>query len=44
MQTVIFDRKVYRDSMGGDGLGVVEMNNDKAKAEIENLVSEILEV
>lgn len=39
--TIIRDRKVYRDAMS-DGLGVVEMNNDKAKEEIKNLVKEIL--
>ncbi|MEA3640250.1 MAG: division plane positioning ATPase MipZ [Lamprobacter sp.] len=36
----IGDRKVYRDSMI-EGRGVVEMNNDKAKAEIEALAAEI---
>jgi chromosome partitioning protein len=41
LNTIIRDRKVYRDAMS-DGLGVVEMNNDKAKEEIKNLVEEIL--
>ena len=41
LTTMIRDRKVYRDAMS-DGLGVVEMNNDKAKDEIVNLVGEIL--
>jgi chromosome partitioning protein len=41
LSTIIRDRKVYRDAMS-DGLGVVEMNNDKAKDEIRNLVEEIL--
>lgn len=39
--TMIRDRKVYRDAMS-DGLGVVEMNNDKAKDEIMKLIEEIL--
>lgn len=39
--TMIFDRKVYRDSMSV-GRGVTEMNNPKAKAEIEELLREIL--
>jgi chromosome partitioning protein len=38
---MISDRKVYRDAMS-DGLGIVEMNNDKAKAEIQGLIEEIL--
>jgi chromosome partitioning protein len=41
LQTIVRDRKVYRDAMG-EGLGVVEMNNPKAKQEIEDLVQEIL--
>jgi chromosome partitioning protein len=41
LNTIIRDRKVYRDAMS-DGFGVVEMSNDKAKEEIKNLVEEIL--
>ena len=41
LSTLIGDRKVYRDAMS-DGLGVVEMNNAKAKSEIKKLVEEIL--
>ena len=41
LTTLIKDRKVYRDAMS-DGLGVVEMGNDKATAEIKNVVKEIL--
>ena len=41
LKTVIRDRKVYRDVMG-DGFGVVEMDNQKAKIEIKKLVEEIL--
>jgi len=41
LKTIVRDRKVYRDAMS-EGLGVVEMNNAKAKAEIQLLVDEIL--
>lgn len=41
LQTIICDRKVYRDSMSV-GKGVTEMDNPKAKTEIENLLREIL--
>lgn len=41
LNTLIYDRKVYRDSMSM-GMGVTEMNNPKAKTEIENLLKEIL--
>lgn len=37
---IIGDRKVYRDAML-EGRGVVELSNDKAKAEIEALAHEI---
>jgi chromosome partitioning protein len=37
---VVGDRKVYRDAML-EGRGVVELSNDKAKAEIEALAREI---
>ncbi|MCP4936784.1 MAG: AAA family ATPase [bacterium] len=40
LNTVIRDRKIYRDCMSV-GSGVVEEDNDKAKAEIETLVQEI---
>lgn len=39
-QTFISDRKVYRDALI-EGLGVVELDNIKAKEEIENFVNEI---
>jgi chromosome partitioning protein len=38
--TIIRERKVYRDAIS-DGLGIVEMNNPKAIAEIEALANEI---
>lgn len=41
LNTIVRDRKVYRDAMG-EGLGVVEMNNPKAKQEIQDLVQEVL--
>lgn len=41
LETIICDRKVYRDAMS-EGLGVVEMNNKKAIVEIQNLVQEVL--
>ena len=40
--TVIRDRKVYRDALLS-GLGVVEMDNAKAKVEIQNLAREFFE-
>lgn len=43
LNTVIHERKVYRDSIAGRGLGVVEMDNLKAKQEIESLVTEMLQ-
>ena len=41
LDTMICDRKCYRDAMS-DGLGVVEMNNPKAKLEIKKLMEAIL--
>jgi chromosome partitioning protein len=41
LNTFIRDRKIYRDAMS-EGLGVVEMGNSKATAEIQELVSEII--
>lgn len=41
LTTIIHDRKCYRDAMS-DGLGVVEMNNPKAKDEIKKLIVEIM--
>ncbi len=41
LKTIIRDRKVYRDAIS-EGLGVVEMRNEKARAEIQLLVDEIL--
>lgn len=40
LNTIIRDRKVYRDAMS-EGLGVVEMNNQKAINEIHSLIKEI---
>ncbi len=42
LKTIIRDRKIYRDAIS-EGLGVVEMTNDKAKAEIQLLVNEVLQ-
>ncbi len=39
-ETVIRDRKVYRDAMA-EGRGVIELSNDKAVAEINRLACEI---
>jgi chromosome partitioning protein len=41
LQTVIYERKAYRDVIG-EGLGVVEWNNPKAKAEIQELAAELM--
>ena len=41
LKTIIRDRKVYRDCMA-EGTGVVEMDNGKAKGEIQMLVKELL--
>jgi len=41
LTTMICDRKCYRDAMS-DGLGVIEMNNPKAKLEIKKLMEAIL--
>lgn len=41
MNTIIRDRKIYRDCMS-EGKGVVEMDNGKARGEIQCLVQEIL--
>lgn len=41
INSIIRDRKVYRDCMS-EGKGVVEMDNPKAKQEIQSLVKEIL--
>ena len=41
LETVIYERKAYRDVVG-EGLGVVEWNNPKAKAEIERLAAELM--
>jgi len=42
LKTIIRERKIYRDAISGIGKGVVEMSNDKAKAEIEELLKEVL--
>jgi chromosome partitioning protein len=41
LDTLISERKVYRDALAS-GFGVVEMENDKAKLEIESLMKEVL--
>ena len=41
LNTIIRDRKVYRDAMS-DGLGVVEMGNPKASEEFLALMQEVL--
>lgn len=40
LHSTIKDRKIYRDAMG-EGLGVAEMNNQKAKAEVEHIMEEL---
>lgn len=40
LNTIIYDRKIYRDAMSM-GRGVVEMDNQKAKLEITQLLEEI---
>ena len=40
LSTIIFDRKVYRDSMSL-GKSIAELSNDKAKREMESLVKEV---
>jgi chromosome partitioning protein len=43
LKVVIRERKVYRDSIyAGRGLGVIEMDNAKAKEEINKLMTELL--
>lgn len=42
-KTVIRDRKAYRDSLG-EGRGVVEWTDNKAKAEIQLLAQELFDV
>ncbi len=40
LNTILRDRKIYLDAMS-DGMGVVEMGNQKATEEIESLMKEI---
>ncbi len=42
LRTIIRDRKIYRDCMS-EGLGVIEMDNGKAKAEIQLLAQEVFQ-
>ena len=43
LKVTISERKVYRDSIyAGRGMGVIEMDNAKAKKEMTNLVKELL--
>jgi chromosome partitioning protein len=41
LQTVIYERKAYRDVIG-EGLGVVEWNNPKARAETQEFAAELM--
>ena len=41
LKSIVRDRKVYRDAMS-NGNGVIEMDNNKAKAEIQLLLNEVL--
>jgi chromosome partitioning protein len=41
LDTVIYERKAYRDVIG-EGLGVVEWNNPKAKNEVQALAAELV--
>lgn len=41
LDTIIYERKAYRD-VAGEGLGVVEWNNPKAKNEIQALAAELV--
>ena len=41
LKTVIHDRKVYRD-VTSEGKGVIESSNEKAKAEINSLMEELM--
>ena len=40
LNTLIYDRKNYRDALAL-GRGVIEMDNEKAKFEIESLMKEL---
>jgi len=43
LSTIIRERKVYRDSISsGRGMGVVELDNTKAKLEINSTLNEVL--
>ncbi len=41
LESIIRDRKIYRDALS-EGKGVVEMDNPKAKQEINSLIQELL--
>lgn len=41
LKSMTFNRKIYEDALT-EGLGVVEMDNKKAKSEIESIVKELL--
>jgi chromosome partitioning protein len=41
LETVIYERKAYRDVIG-EGKGVVEWNNPKARSEIQELAAELM--
>lgn len=40
LSTIVRDRKVFRDAMS-EGMGVVEMDNEKASQEIQSLMQEL---
>lgn len=40
LETIVRDRKVYRDAIS-EGKGVTEMNNEKARTEIQSLIREL---
>jgi chromosome partitioning protein len=43
LSTIIRERKVYRDSISsGRGMGIVELDNKKAKIEINSILNEVL--
>ncbi|GAW86139.1 chromosome partitioning protein [Bathymodiolus platifrons methanotrophic gill symbiont] len=43
LSTIIRERKVYRDSISsGRGMGVIELDNTKAKHEINSVINEVL--
>ncbi|WP_065961525.1 hypothetical protein [Curtobacterium sp. UCD-KPL2560] len=41
LQSIVYERKAYRDVIG-EGLGVVEWNNPKARSEVQELAGEVI--